>query len=68
MLKLNTKVRNEIVGALHQLVVPVAAGATLMQIVQILGNLKEEEEMVDGVLPEKQPEETAPEEVEKENG
>ena len=68
MLKLKKEIRNEIVNALHQLVVPVAAGATLMQVVQILGGLKEEEEMVDGVLPEKQPEETAPEEVEKENG
>lgn len=43
MLNLDTKTRDELVRVLQVQIVPASAGATLMQIAQILANLKEVE-------------------------
>lgn len=40
MLQLETKIRDEIVRALQSLLVPTPAGAVLMQVSNILSNLK----------------------------
>ncbi len=42
MLNLDTKTRDELVRVLQVQIVPASAGAVLMQVAQILANLKEE--------------------------